>query len=135
MPDLRMRPSFMIATSVLVLLLVVSVFGLTSLNLSFISPSESSEVIVLFGLSAIIFLALVIFGFILFRSLLKLYLERRTNQLGSRFKTKLVFGALCLSVAPVFFLFLFSYSLLNRTLDKWFSRPYETISRDAQELT
>ena len=42
--------------------------------------------------------------------------------------------ALALSVAPVFFLFLFSYSLLNRTLDKWFSRPYETISRDAQEL-
>jgi len=134
MSDPRMRPSFIIATSVLVLLLVVSVFGLTSLNLSFISPSDSSEVIVLFGLSAIIFLALVIFGFILFRSLLKLYLERRTNQLGSRFKTKLVFGAIGLSVLPVFFLFLFSYSLINRTLDKWFSRPVETVSRDAHAV-
>ncbi len=142
MSDPRMRPSFIIATSTLVLLLVVGVFGLTSLNLErdapnfipFIRPSDSSEVIVLFGLSAIIFLALVIFGFILFRSLLKLYLERRANQPGSRFKTKLVFGAIGLSVLPVFFLFLFSYSLINRTLDKWFSRPVETVSRDAHEV-
>lgn len=130
--ELRMRPSFIIAASVIVLALAVSVFGLTSLRLPFISPADSSEIIVLFALSAIIFLALVIFGFILFRSLFKLYLERQANQLGSKFKTKLVVGAIGLSVLPVFFLFLFSYSLINRTLDKWFSRPFETVSQDAQ---
>jgi nitrogen fixation/metabolism regulation signal transduction histidine kinase len=129
-----MKPGFIIAGSIILLLLVASVFALTSLRLPFINPSDSTEIILLFVLSTIIFLSLVIFGFILFRSLFKLYLERRANQLGSKFKTKMVFGALALSVAPVFFLFLFSYSLLNRTLDKWFSRPYETISRDAQEL-
>jgi nitrogen fixation/metabolism regulation signal transduction histidine kinase len=129
-----MKPGFIIAGSIILLLLVASVFALTSLRLPFINPSDSTGIILLFVLSTIIFLSLVIFGFILFRSLFKLYLERRTNQLGSKFKTKMVFGALALSVAPVFFLFLFSYSLLNRTLDKWFSRPYETISRDAQEL-
>src|SRR3990172_1902292 len=132
--ELRMRPSFIIAAAVVVLLLAVSVFGLTSLRLPFINPSDSSEIIVLFALSAIIFLALVIFGFILFRSLFKLYLERQANQLGSKFKTKLVFGAIGLSVLPVFFLFLFSYTLINRTLDKWFSRPFETVSQDAQEI-
>src|SRR3990172_6235933 len=134
MTDPRMKPGFIITASVIVLLLVVSVFGLTSLNLPFIRPSGPSEIILLFVLSTVIFLSLVIFGFILFRSLLKLYIERRANRLGSKFKTKLVFGALALSVAPVFFLFLFSYSLLNRTLDKWFSRPFETISRDAREV-
>lgn len=128
----RMRPAFIIAVSVIVLLLAVSVFGLTSLRLPFIKPSDSSEIIVLFALSAIIFLALVIFGFILFRSLFKLYLERHANRLGSKFKSKLVFGAIGLSVLPVFFLFLFSYSLINRTLDKWFSRPFETVSLDAR---
>jgi two-component system, NtrC family, nitrogen regulation sensor histidine kinase NtrY len=130
--ELRMRRGFIIAASVIVLALVVSLFGLTSLNLPFIRPSDSSEIIVLFALSAIIFLGLVIFGFILFRSLFKLYLERQANRLGSKFKTKLVFGAIGLSVLPVFFLFLFSYSLINRTLDKWFSRPFETISQDAR---
>ena len=129
-----MRPGFIITASVIVLLLVASLFALTSFQLPFIRPSGSSEVILLFALSTLIFLSLVIFGFILFRSLFKLTMERRANLLGSKFKTKLVLGALALSVAPVCFLFLFSYSLLNRTLDKWFSRPYETISRDAQDL-
>ena len=129
-----MRPGFIITASVIVLLLVGSLFALTSFQLPFIRPSGSSEVILLFVVSTLIFLCLVIFGFILFRSLFKLTMERRANLLGSKFKTKLVFGALALSVAPVCFLFLFSYSLLNRTLDKWFSRPYETISRDAQDL-
>jgi nitrogen fixation/metabolism regulation signal transduction histidine kinase len=129
-----MRPGFIITASVIVLLLVGSLFALTSFQLPFIRPSGSSEVILLFALSTLIFLSLVIFGFILFRSLFKLAMERRANLLGSKFKTKLVFGAMALSVAPVCFLFLFSYSLLNRTLDKWFSRPYETISRDAQDL-
>lgn len=131
-PEWRMRPTFIIAAGVIVLFLAVSVFGLTSLRLPFINPSDSSEIIVLFALSAIIFLALVIFGFILFRSLFKLYLERQANQLGSKFKSKLVFGAIGLSVLPVFFLFLFSYSLINRTLDKWFSRPFEAVSLDAR---
>src|SRR6266404_930240 len=134
MADPKKRPVFIAAASVVVIVLIVSLFGLTSLNLSFISPGDSIQTILLFVLSTIIFLGLVIFGFILFRSLLKLYLERRSNQLGSKFKTKLVCGALGLSLLPVCFLFLFSYSLINRTLDKWFSRPYESMSLDARGI-
>src|SRR3989338_8653544 len=88
MTDPRMKPGFIITASVIVLLLVVSVFGLTSLNLPFIRPSGSSEIILLFVLSTIIFLSLVIFGFILFRSLLKLYLERRGGPPPPEVKTQ-----------------------------------------------
>ncbi len=133
-PDLRLRPGFIIFASVLVFLMVLGLFGLTSLNLPFIRPSDSGQVLLLFALSTLIFLSLVIFGFILFRSLLKLHLERRAKLLGSHFKTKMVLGAIGLSVLPVFFLFLFSYSLINRTLDKWFSRPFEAVSSDAQQV-
>ncbi|MBI4458482.1 MAG: HAMP domain-containing protein [Acidobacteria bacterium] len=134
MPDPRMRPAFLVAISIVVLALLVSLFGLTSLNLPFIRPSGSAATILLFALSTFIFLGLVIFGFILFRSLLKLRTERRANVLGSKFKTRMVYGALGLSVLPVCFLFLFSYSLLNRTLDKWFSRPFERLSQDAHQV-
>ena len=134
MSDLRMHPGFLITASVILLLLVVSVFGLTSLNLPFIRPTDSAETFLLFFLSTIIFLCLLVLGFILFRSFLKLYMERRAQQLGSKFKTKLVCGAVGLSVLPVCFLFLFSYSLINGTLDKWFSRPVETVSREAGEI-
>jgi two-component system, NtrC family, nitrogen regulation sensor histidine kinase NtrY len=132
--DLRMSRGFIITASIIVIVSLVSLFGLTSLNLPFINPSDVQQTILLFVLSTIIFLGLVIFGFILFRSLLKLYLERRANQLGSKFKTKLVCGALGLSLLPVSFLFLFSYSLINRTLDKWFSRPFEKMSQDTRQI-
>ena len=39
----------------------------------------------------------------------------------------MVLGALLLSLGPVIFLFLFSYGLLNRSIEKWFSRPAEDV--------
>src|SRR4029077_12352545 len=44
---------------------------------------------------------------------------------GSRIKTKMAIGALALSFMPVLFMVLFSYHVLNRNLDKWFSKPAE----------
>jgi two-component system, NtrC family, nitrogen regulation sensor histidine kinase NtrY len=63
----------------------------------------------------------------LFRTGVKLYLERQANQEGSRIKTRLMAGALALSLLPVVFLALFSYVILNRNVEKWFSRPAEGI--------
>src|SRR3990170_3062644 len=49
--DLKMRPAFIIAVGVIVLLSIVSLFGLTSLNLPFINPTDSEQTILLFVLS------------------------------------------------------------------------------------
>jgi two-component system nitrogen regulation sensor histidine kinase NtrY len=105
-----------------------------SLNLWSISPSNSQQTILLLVLSTVIFLAFVIFGLILLRILLKLYMERLQQQLGARFKTKMVIAFLSLSLVPVCFLFIFSYGLLNRTIDKWFSVPLDLIRQDSAEL-
>ena len=75
------------------------------------------------AVSTLIFLLTVTLGFMLFRDTVKLYLERQRNREGSRIKTKLVFGALALSLLPVVFLVLFSYVILNRNVEKWFSAP------------
>jgi PAS domain S-box-containing protein len=105
-----------------------------SLNLGFIRPNNSEETILLLVLSTVIFLAFVIFALILLRILLKLYFERQQQQLGSRFKTKMVVAFLGLSLVPVIFLFIFAYGLLNRTIDKWFSVPLDLIRQDSEEL-
>src|ERR1043166_4502673 len=63
----------------------------------------------------------------LFRTGVKLYIERQSNREGSRIKSKLVLGALALSLLPVVFLVLFSYVILNRNVEKWFSRPAEGV--------
>jgi hypothetical protein len=105
-----------------------------SLNLSFIRPSSPQQIILLLALSTVIFLAFVIFALILFRILLKLYLERRQQQLGSRFKTKMVVAFLGLSLVPVCFLFAFAYGLLNRSIDKWFGIPFDLVRKDATDI-
>ena len=65
--------------------------------------------------------------FVLLRTLLRLYAERKTGVLGSKFRSRMVLGALLLSLGPVIFLFLFSYGLINRSIEKWFSRPVEDV--------
>jgi two-component system nitrogen regulation sensor histidine kinase NtrY len=89
---------------------------------------------VLFALSVVTFGALLVFSLILIRSLIKLRAERLSGQLGSRFKVKMVLGAMGVSLLPVVFLFLFSYALVNRTLNIWFPRPLEIANQESQAL-
>ena len=88
-------------------------------------PTNPTQTFILWAVSTLTFLLMVTLGFMLFRTGIKLYIERRSNREGSRIKTKLVIGALALTILPVSFLVLFSVQVLNRNLDKWFSRPAE----------
>ena len=116
-----------------IVLLAAAVFTLGSLNIP-IHLAASNSFVILFALSAFIFLAFLVFGLILARSLLRIRAERKAGQLGSRFKTKMVFGAMGVSLLPLVFLFLFSYSLVNRTLNLWFPRPLEIANSESQKL-
>lgn len=128
------RKIFLIALLIIVPVLFVLGWSQASLNFPFIHPNNSEETLMLVGLSTLIFVLFVIFALILSRILLKLYFERQQQQLGSRFKTKMVVAFLGVSIVPVIFLFLFSYGLLNRTIDKWFSVNLDLIHHDSEEL-
>ena len=86
-------------------------------------PSDPYQTFIFWAISSLIFVLMVTLGFILFREGVKLYVERQSNREGSRIKTKLVVGALTLSFLPVFFLVLFSYEVLNHSLEAWFRKP------------
>lgn len=109
-------------------------FSQTSLDLSFFSPEGVAGTLVLIALSAFIFLLFVALSFVLLRNLLKLFAERRLGVLGSRFRTRMVVGGLVLSFLPVIFMFGFSYVLMNRSIDKWFSRPVEELKEDSAQV-
>ena len=117
---------------ILVTLLLAAVFTLGSLDVPF--EPTGREVIDFFALSSFIIAALLVFGLILTRSLVRLVTERNKEQLGARFKTKMVLGAMAVSLLPVIFMFFVSYSLLNRTLGRWFPRPLEIASEETQKL-
>src|SRR5438552_14325283 len=128
------RRGLIIFLSILVPALFFLAWSQASLNLSFIRPSNATELSALLALSAFIFVAFVIFALILARILLKLYVERRQQQLGARFKTRMVVAFLSLSLLPVCFLFFFSYGLLNHSIDRWFGTPFDVVRQDATEI-
>ena len=114
-------------------LLAAAIFTLGSLNAP-VHPERSDALVILFALSTFIILAFLVFGLVLLRNLLRLWADRKAGQLGSRFKTKMVFGAMGIALLPLVFLFLFSYSLVNRTLNLWFPKPLEIANAQSQKL-
>jgi PAS domain S-box-containing protein len=111
-------------------LLIVSVVlvawqGSFSGNFGSFAPDDAEQTFVYYGISILIFLLMVTLGFMLVRLIVKLWIERQRDRVGSRIRTQLVVGALALSLMPVFFMVLFSVYVLNATLQKWFDRPVE----------
>jgi PAS domain S-box-containing protein len=128
----RRRLVFAAAALIFLILLALLVWQ-GSFSFSF-GPSDVRETIVLSAVSTVIFLLTVTLAFMLFRAGVKLYIERQQNRQGSRLRSKLLFGALALTFAPTLFSALFNYTVLNRTLDKWFTRPARGIEMNLQDL-
>jgi two-component system nitrogen regulation sensor histidine kinase NtrY len=129
----RKQQIWLIAGGIAVLLLAAAVFTLGSLNTP-LHPEQGNAFIILFALSTFIAVALLVFTLILTRTLLRMWAERRAGQMGSRFKAKMVLGAMGVSLLPVVFMFFFSYALVNRTLNAWFPRPLELANEQSQLL-
>jgi nitrogen fixation/metabolism regulation signal transduction histidine kinase len=110
------------------LLLALLVFAQQAFNLNpVLNPSEPNQVILLYALSTFIFLVLLVFGFVLIRTLIKVWSERKQQKPGSQFKTSLLVSMISLTLVPATFLFLFAFGLVNRSIDKWFSAPMDQV--------
>jgi len=125
----------------MIVLLAIGIFVLfgillsqSSFDLPFLNPDTNQQLLFFAALSAVIFLLFVALTFVLARNLLKLFAERRLGVLGSKFRTRLVVGGLLLSFLPVIMMFWFAYGLMNRSIDKWFSRPVEEVREDTAAM-
>jgi two-component system nitrogen regulation sensor histidine kinase NtrY len=116
-------------------LLLAILVAQASFNLKFISPDSNEQLLFFAGLSGLIFLVFVAMTIVLARNLLKLYAERRQGVAGSKFRTRLVVVSLLLSFLPVIAMFWFSYGLMNRSIDKWFSQPVEEVRADTAAMS
>jgi two-component system nitrogen regulation sensor histidine kinase NtrY len=129
----RKRQLWITLGLIAIVLLAAAVFTLGSLRIP-LHPEDENGLVIWFALNTVIAAGLLIFTLIMSRSLLRLWHERRVRQIGSRFKAKMVLGAMGVSLLPVVFLFFFSYALLNRTLNLWFPRPLEIANEESQVL-
>jgi PAS domain S-box-containing protein len=123
----------LLLAGVVLTLLLAAVFTLGSLDTPF-DPRNWRENLTLYAVSCFITAVFIVFLLILFRTIFRLWAERSREQLGARFKTKMVVGAVAISLLPVLFMFFVSYSLLNRTLARWFPRPIEIAAEQSRAL-
>ena len=128
------RKSGALGLAIALLLLCVILGSETAFNVKFLHPRGSTQIIIFAGLSLVIFLLLVLLLILLFRNILKLYADQKSRALGSRLRTRMMVGALLLSFAPVVTMFLFSYVLMNRSIDRWFSQPVTNLHEDADGM-
>jgi two-component system nitrogen regulation sensor histidine kinase NtrY len=129
------RRKAVIALAIGAFLLLAILVAQASFNLKFISPDSNQQLLFFAGLTGLIFFAFVALTLVLGRNLLKLYAERRQGVAGSKFRTRLVVVSLLLSFLPVIAMFWFSYGLINRSIDKWFSQPVEEVRADTAAMS
>src|SRR5262245_45894693 len=108
-----------------ILAMLVFVHAAFDLNPLF-DLTSSDEIILLTAVSTLVFLVLVVFGFILARTLFKVWTERKQRMPGSSFKTSLLVTLIALTLVPAVVMFSFGFGLGNRRIDKRFSATVES---------
>ena len=117
-----------------VLLLFAALATLNAFNLKFLNPSSILQIFVFTGLSTLAFLLFVAVLVLLVRNVLKLYADQRSRVLGSRLRVRMLWGAVLVSLLPMAFMFTFSYLLMNRAVDRWFSQPVNEMRDDSNRI-
>jgi hypothetical protein len=116
---------------------LVSLAALTALNafnLKFLTPATTGETIFFIGFSLLIFLIFVTVLLLLVRNVLKLYAGQQSSFMGTRLRTRMLWGAVLVSLIPLGFMVFYSYGLMNRAVDRWFSQNPNEIRNDSNRL-
>ena len=71
---------------------------------------------------------------LLLRNILKLYADQSSSALGARLRTRMVLGAALIALTPAVFMFLFSFNLMNRSIDRWFSPNTSELREDSTRV-
>lgn len=117
------------------LLLLLALLALNAFNpLPFVHPRSLEQIVLFTALSVVVFLLLVVVLVLLFRNIVKLVAEQQSRVLGYRIRTRMFLGALLLSFAPAVFMLLFSFALLNRSIERWFTQPGFQLRQDSTRI-
>jgi two-component system nitrogen regulation sensor histidine kinase NtrY len=128
----RSRRNRLILVSVLFLVIGLTAVQVLIQQLRFPTPIASN--ILIFALVNINIVLLLLLVLLVFRSLIKVYLERRENVLGSKFRVRLAVAFVSLALLPATLLFLVASNLITTSVDSWFNTQVEQSLERAQEV-
>ena len=106
------------------LILVVAITSL-EVNLVHRGGQPVTGSLLAFGLLNINIFLLLLFTFLIFRHLAKLFFERRRKVFGSRLRTRLVLAFITLTLMPTLFIFVMSWQLMSSRVDYSWDRQVE----------
>ncbi|HSB80989.1 MAG TPA: PAS domain-containing sensor histidine kinase, partial [Candidatus Methylomirabilis sp.] len=128
----RTRRNRIILASVLALVVGLTAVQVLIQQLRFPSPIASN--ILIFALVNVNIVLLLLLVLLVFRSLFKVYLERRENVLGSKIRVKLAVAFVGLALLPAGLLFLVASNLITSSVDTWFNIQVERSLESALEV-
>jgi two-component system nitrogen regulation sensor histidine kinase NtrY len=118
---------------VLIGLLLLLVVALTSLEIYLVrqggQPFTGS--LLVFGLINVNAILFLLFTFLIFRHLTKLFVERRAKVFGSRLRTRLVLTFVSLALIPTLFMFFIAWQLISGRLEY----QWDKLVKDTMEQT
>jgi two-component system nitrogen regulation sensor histidine kinase NtrY len=128
------RKMFILVLGMCLLVLFAILAALNAFNIGIPNPSTTQQFFVFTGLSIVAFLLFVAVLLLLVRNVLKLYADQRSRVMGTRLRTRMLWGAVLVSLIPIVFMFMFSYGLMNRAVDRWFSQPVTEMRDDSNHI-
>ena len=130
----RRKDNRLIVGLVLAVLVVWAGVSVLEQRAAEMDPATITRGLLLFVLSYINVTLIAAVLFVLGRTLLKLWLDRRRPALGSRFQTKLLVTYIGLTAIPVALVFFTANSLLQSSIDRWFSTPVRRVVQQARAV-
>lgn len=88
-----------------------------------------------FGLVNFNIILLLLLLFLIFRNVVKVFVERRGKIIGSSLKAKLIAAFVAFSFIPTVLMFLISVFYINSSFDKWFSVKMAGVLKGSLEVT
>ena len=130
--DPRKRVVLLLGLGVLLFLALLG--ALQAFNIRILNPVTAGETLVFTSLIVVVFILLMVLLMLLLRNILKLYADQSSSALGARLRTRMVLGATLIALTPAVFMFLFSFLLMNRSIDRWFSTPTTELRDDSTRV-
>jgi two-component system nitrogen regulation sensor histidine kinase NtrY len=87
-----------------------------------------------FGLVNFNIILLLLLFFLIFRNIVKVFVERRGRVIGSSLKAKLIAAFVAFASVPTGLMFLVSVFYINSSFDKWFSVRMASVLRNSLEV-
>ncbi|MES2768936.1 MAG: ATP-binding protein [Bdellovibrionota bacterium] len=129
----KRKKEILIAICLAVLFLILTFVEVRLAYLSRELPFMHS--IFFFGLVNFNIVLLLFLAFLVFRNVVKTFVERSGKIIGSSLKSKLIAAFVTFSFVPTVLMFFISVFYINSSFDKWFSIKTSAVLRDSLEIT